>query len=46
MAKDGAEVMETGVGIARREFRNKHSAGNEAVIRVRGKSHVAKSLLP
>jgi hypothetical protein len=45
MAKDGTDVVETGDGITRRGFRNKHSAGNEAVTRVRGKSRVAQSLL-
>jgi hypothetical protein len=38
MAKDGIDVMETGDGIARHEFRSKHSAGNEAVARIRGRS--------
>jgi hypothetical protein len=42
MAKDGTDVMETGDGIARRGFRSKHSAGNEAVARIRGRSYVAK----
>jgi hypothetical protein len=42
MAKGGTDVMETGDGIARRGFRSKHSAGNEAVARIRGRSYVAK----
>jgi hypothetical protein len=45
MAKDGIDVMETGGGIARREFRSKHSAGNQAVAGIRGRSYVAKLLL-
>jgi hypothetical protein len=45
MARDGTDVMETGGGIARREFRSKRSAGNEAVARIRGRFHVAKLLL-
>jgi hypothetical protein len=45
MAKDGTDVMETGDGIARREFRSKHPAGNEAITRVRGRPCVAKLLL-
>jgi hypothetical protein len=40
MPKDRIEVMETGDGIPRREFRSKHPAGNEAVARIRGRSHV------
>jgi hypothetical protein len=44
MAKNGTEVMETGDGIARRGFRSKHPAGNEAVAGIRGRSHVAKLL--
>jgi len=35
MAKDGID------GILRREFRSKHSAGNEAVACIRGRSYVA-----
>jgi hypothetical protein len=31
MAKDGIDAVETSDGIARREFRSKHAAGNEAV---------------
>jgi hypothetical protein len=45
MPKDRAEVMETGDGITRREFRSKHSAGNQAVAGIRGGSYVAKLLL-
>jgi hypothetical protein len=45
MAKDGADGMENGDGIARREFRSKYLAGNEAVAHIRGSSHVAKLLL-
>jgi len=45
MAKDGIDAMETSDGIARREFRSKHSAGNEAVTRIRGRPYVAKLLL-
>ena len=41
MAKDGIDAMET----ARREFRSNHSAGNEAVTRIRGRPYVAKLLL-
>jgi hypothetical protein len=41
----GIDAMETGDGIARREFRRKHSAGNEAVCRISGRSYVAKLLL-
>jgi hypothetical protein len=45
MAKDGIDAMETGDwGIAPREFRSKHSAGNEAVARIRGGPCVAKLL--
>jgi hypothetical protein len=45
MAKDGTDVMETGDGIARRAFRSKRSAENEAVAHIPGRSYVAK-LLP
>jgi hypothetical protein len=45
MAKDGNDVMETGDGIARCEFRSKHSAGNEAIAGIRGQPRVAKLLL-
>jgi len=44
MAKDGNDVMETGDGIARREFRSQHSAGNEAIAGIRGRPCVAKLL--
>jgi hypothetical protein len=40
MPKDRTEVMETGDGITRREFRSKHPAANEAVARNRGRSYV------
>jgi hypothetical protein len=45
MAKDGPDGIETRDGIARREVRDKYSAGNEAVARIRGRSYVAKLLL-
>ena len=45
MAKDGTDVMETGDGIAQREFRSKHPAGNEAVARIRDRSYVENLLL-
>jgi hypothetical protein len=45
MAKDGTDVMEIGDGIAWREFRSKHPAGNEAVTRIRGRPCAAKLLL-
>jgi hypothetical protein len=45
MPKDRAEVMETGDGITRREFRSKHSAGSQAVAGIRSRSCVAKLLL-
>ena len=44
MPKDRTEVIETGDGITRREFRSKHSAGNEALARIRGRSYVEKLL--
>ena len=44
MPKDRTELMETGDGITRREFRSNHSAGNEAVAPIRGRSYVAKLL--
>ena len=44
MPKDRAEVMETGDGSTRREFRSKHAAGNEALARIRGRSYVEKLL--
>jgi hypothetical protein len=45
MAKDGTDVMETGDGIARREFRSQHAAGNEAALVFRGSPCVAELLL-
>jgi hypothetical protein len=45
MPKDRTEIMETGDGITRHEFRSKHAAGNEALARIRGRSHVEKLLL-
>jgi len=45
MAKDGIGAMETrDWGIGPREFRSKHSAGNEAVARIRGGPYVEKLL--
>ena len=44
MAKDGIDAVEISDGIARREFRGKHPAGNEAVARIRGRPCVAKLL--
>ena len=44
MAEDEIDAMETGDGIARRELRRKHSAGNEAVARIRGRFCAAKLL--
>ena len=46
MAKDGNDAKEPGDGeIAPHNFRSKHSAGNEAVARIRGRPYVAKLLL-
>ena len=45
MAKDGIDTVETSDGIARREFRSKHAAGNEAVAPIRGRPRVAKVML-
>jgi len=45
MAKDRTDVMKAGDAIARREFRSKHSAGNEALARISGRSYVEKLLL-
>jgi hypothetical protein len=45
MAEDGIDAMETSDGIAPHNFRSKHSAGNEAVARIRGRPYVAKLLL-
>jgi hypothetical protein len=44
MAKDGIGAVETSDGIARRDFRSKHAAGNEAVARIRGRPDVGKLL--
>ena len=44
MPKDRTELMETGDGITRREFRSKHCAGNEAFARIRDRSYVEKLL--
>jgi hypothetical protein len=45
MAKDGIDAMETSGAIARREFRSKHPAGNQAVARIGGRRYAAKLLL-
>jgi hypothetical protein len=45
MPKDGIDAVETSEGIARPQFRSKHSAGSEAVARIRGRPYVAKLLL-
>src|SRR5271163_1330577 len=46
MPKDRTELIETGHGITRPEFRSKHAAGNEAVARSRGGPYVANLLFP
>jgi hypothetical protein len=46
MAKGGIDAVGTSDGIARHQFRSKHSAGNDAVARTRGRPYVAKLLLP
>jgi hypothetical protein len=46
MAKDGNDAKEPGDGeIAPHNFRSKHSTGNEAVARIRGRPYLAKLLL-
>jgi hypothetical protein len=46
MAKDGNDAKEPGDGeIAPHNVRSKHSAGNVAVARIRGRPCVAKLLL-
>jgi hypothetical protein len=46
MAKDRNAAKEPGDGeIASHNFRSKHSAGNEAVARMRGRSYVEQLLL-